>query len=125
MSATHCCCMTRKLHIRHGGRIRRALLGQSTRPGKSINIERNAPRRSHSSPSGLFAATVGFSIGLDAGIFRDVAGAEVPGAARALSRLTHSPSMALRAAPAGNGPHCPWRVRRCVYAGSRLFLRSP
>ena len=29
--------------IRHGGRIRRALLGQPTRPGKSINIERNAP----------------------------------------------------------------------------------
>jgi hypothetical protein len=42
-----------------------------------------------------------------------------------LSRLTHSPSMALRAVPAGNGPHCPWRVRRCVYAGSRLFLPSP
>jgi hypothetical protein len=40
---------------------------------------------------GLFVATIGFSIGLHAGIFRDVAGAEVSGAARALSRPTHSP----------------------------------
>jgi hypothetical protein len=40
---------------------------------------------------GLFEATIGFSIGRDADIFRDVAGAEVSGAARALSRPTHSP----------------------------------
>ena len=31
---------------------------------------------------GLLVATIGFSIGLDADIFRDVAGAEVSGVAR-------------------------------------------
>ena len=64
------------------------LLGQPTRPGKSINIERNAPRRSHSSPSGSFVATIGFSIGLDADIFRDVAGAEVSGGSRLRAHLS-------------------------------------
>ena len=33
-------------------------------------------------------ATIGFSIGLDADIFRDVAGAEVSGAARACGRTS-------------------------------------
>ena len=37
---------------------------------------------------GLFVATIGISIGLDADIFRDVAGAEVPAAARACRRTS-------------------------------------
>src|SRR4029077_20032557 len=37
---------------------------------------------------GLFVATIGFSIGRDADIFRDVAGAEVSGAARACRRTS-------------------------------------
>jgi hypothetical protein len=45
---------------------------EPTRPGKSINIEQNAPAVSFAA-IGLFVATIGFSIGLDAGIFRDVA----------------------------------------------------
>ena len=72
---------------------------------------------------GLLVATIGFSIGLDADIFRDVA-AEASGAARALSRPTHSPSMALRAVLCGKWPALPFGVRRYVYAGSRLFPPS-
>jgi hypothetical protein len=37
---------------------------------------------------GLFVATIGYSIGLDADFFRDVAGADVSGAARACRRIS-------------------------------------
>ena len=66
MSATHCCCMTRKLHIRHGGRIRRAL-------ARKMNKSSEMPPPVSLVAIRLCVATIGSSIGLDAGIFRDVA----------------------------------------------------
>jgi hypothetical protein len=71
---------------------KQSFLGQPTRRRKPRNIERNAPPVS-SVAIGLFKATIGFSIGLDADIFKRSANlATLVATRRASSRVRSLPA---------------------------------